>query len=207
MDMFSKATAEATDTTTKKSDKKIITVSDVKFDKNLQKLAQLKVQMDALTTQMDLVKSELNPMATDIFNKEYEKMGCYPESFLIVTKSGANGTWVPQDKYKKLTKDSFNFLMGKYGTEIVSDEIEFTLDKDLVQAHGKEISDLIQKSKLPKEVKDGLIKAKSTKAVIKGSISKALTFGKGLDSKHPVSVSEFIGDIEPTMYFLNPKLG
>lgn len=206
MNMFSKAISESTDTTTKKTNKKIIIVNDVKFDKKLQKLAQLKVQMDSLTVQMDLVKSELNPMATDIFNREYEKMGCYPESFMIVTKSGANSMWVPTDKYKKLTKDSFTFLMEKYGDEIVSDEIEFTLDKDLVQLHGSDISDLIQKSKLPKEVKDGLIKAKSTKSVKKGSISKALTFGKGLDKKCTVSVSEFIGDIEPTMYFLNPKL-
>ena len=202
--MFTAAAEEATESTTKKTDKKSFPINDPVFEKNLQKFNKLKAEIDSLTTQLDLVKGDLIPVCEGIFFKEYEKMGSCPESFNLVSKSGLQTLFVVQKKYGKLDKELFTELLTKYGPEIAEKTFEYTIDKDCLEEHGEAVSDAIQNSKkIPEDVKKKLIKAKAVMVVNKDSIDKGLTFGKGLSGK--VTLPEFFADIKPTRYPMAPK--
>lgn len=202
--LFSKAVEAGSTSSSKKSTKKVVSINNPVFDKNLQKYAELKTQIDALKTQMDLIESELKPSVIAIFNEEYQKDAAYPESFNILTKSGAGVMVVPSDRYTKLTDETFNSLVKKYGADIATKDVEYTLDKDLVNEYGDAISSAIENSrKIPAEVKLKLIKATTTLNVKKGTITKAFGIGKGLKGK--VQVSEFIEDIQPVFSLKNAK--
>lgn len=201
--MFEKKAKEASSSSTKKNEKKTIKVNDPKFDKTLQKFAELKAKMDALEAEMGLVKGELNPMGMELFVEEYEKTGAYPGSFNVETPSGASAMFIPTDKYKKLTNETFDFLSGKYDG-VVTDEIEFGLNPDVLNLPG--VGEKVEKAlikALGEEMTEKLITTSSTKRFIKGAIEKALTNGKGKSGK--VKVSEFMTDIQPTAYFKDPR--
>jgi len=204
--MFDKKAKIASDSSTTKSDTKVIVVNDPKFEKQLQKLAELKVQSDAIAAQMTLVKDELNPMGLKIFNEEYLKTGKYPGSFNVQTKSGASGMFTPVDKYTvKLTKETFAYLQDKYDG-LVDDDTEFGLNSDVLNQDG--VGEKVEKAlvkALGQQMTDLLITAKSVKKVKKGSIEKALTVGKGKSGK--VTIDEFWNDISPTHYFKDPRKG
>jgi hypothetical protein len=193
----------ASETNAKKTDKKTIIVNNPAFDKSLQKLAELKAKMDAIETQMNLVKEEINPMGMEIFNEEYQRTGVYPESFNVQSKSGATAMWIPTDKYKKLTKETFVFLDGKYN-DVVEDIIEYGLKADVLNRKG--VGEKVEKALIKaigEELTNELITAKSTKQVKKGTIEKALTVGKG--KKGNVTIGEFMSDIQPVAYFKDPR--
>ena len=203
MGMFKDKATKASGTSTKKTEKKTIVVNDLAFDKSLQKLAELKAKMDALEAQMNLVKEEINPMGMEIFEKEYKERGVYPESFNVQSKSGATAMFIPTDKYKKLTNETFTYLEGKYDG-IAEDVVVFTLKADVLNRKGvgEKVEAALVKA-LGKELVDELVDAKSTKQVSKGSIEKALTAGKGKNGK--VTISEFMSDIQPVAYFKDPR--
>jgi hypothetical protein len=193
----------ASETTTKKNEKKTIVINDTSFDKNLQKFAELKAQMDALEAQINLVKEDLKPVGMKILSEEYLKTGVFPGSFNVVSKSGATAMFIPQDKYKKLTKESFEYLDNKYN-DVVADVVEFSLNPDVLNRPG--VSEKFEKAlvkALGEELTTELLTAKSTKMVKKGTIERALTVGKGKSGK--VTIDDFWTDIEPTAFFKDPR--
>ena len=204
MGIFEKKAAEASETSTKKNEKRTIVVNDPKFDKILQKFAELKAKADAATAALNLVKDEITPMGMNIFNEEYQKTGVYPESFNVQSTSGATAMFIPTDKYTvKLTKETYAYLAEKYDG-LVEDNIEFGLNSDVLNREG--VGEKVEKALvkvLGKELTEELITSKSVKKVKKGSIEKAMTVGKGKKGK--VTIDEFWGDIQPTCYFKDPR--
>jgi len=199
MNIFDKATKESTPNSKKKTDKVIVKVTNSQFDKDLKRFAQLKAELDVVQSKLDMVEADFKPACVGVFNEQYKETGVYPESFIASSKSGASIMVVPTDRYIKPTEETFAELNEKYGGEITESVVEFTLDKNMVQKYGEEISKAITGSKLPDDVKKNLIKAKTTITVKKGSIQRAMTVGKG-------KVPEFIEDIRPVFQLKNPKL-
>jgi len=199
--MFNKAKESATKGSSKKNDKVIVKVEDPQFDKDLQRFAQLKAEMDALKSKLEIVEADFKPAFKKIFAEQYVKNGAYPESFIVTTKSGASAMIVPQDKYITPTEELFTELSEKYNGEVTEEITEYSLKDAYVQEYGDAISKAIQGAKgIPQEVKDDLISAKTIIRIKKGSITKAFTVGKG-------KVAEFISDINPVIFAKNPKLG
>jgi len=160
----------------------------------------LKAELDAVQAKLDMVEADFKPSCVSVFNEQYKEKGVYPESFIATSKSGASIMVVPTDRYIKPTEETFAELNEKYNGEITESVHEFTLDKELVQQYGEEISKAIQTANIPDDVKKNLIKAKTTITVKKGSIQRAMTVGKG-------NVAEFIEDIRPVFQLKNPKKG
>jgi hypothetical protein len=111
--------------------------------------------------------------------------------------------FIPTDKYKKLTKETFIYLTEKYDG-VAEDVIEYGLKADVLNRPG--VGEKVEKAlvkALGEELTEELITAKSTKQVKKGSIEKALTAGKGKNGK--ITISEFMSDIQPVAYFKDPR--
>lgn len=201
MNLFEEATKNSkTDGGKKKTDKVIVKVTSEQFDKDLQRFAELKAELDTVQAKLDMVEADFKPSCISLFNEQYKEKGVYPESFIATSKSGASIMIVPTDRYIKPTDETFAELNEKYNGEITETIHEFIMDKDLVQQYGNEISKAITKANIPDDVKKKLIVAKTTISVKKGSIQKAMTVGKG-------NISEFIEDIRPVFQLKNPKLG
>ena len=205
MGIFNNKADEALNSKKKTSTKKVIEVNDPKFDKNFQKLVELKIQSDSITAQMDLIKSEVNPVGLKLFCEEYEKIGECPESFIVQTKSGATGTFISVEKYPKLTNENYTNFSTKYEglveevcewgfSDLINDpEIAAKVEKALIKALGEEMTNkLITVSKAVKRIK-------------KGSMKKALTVGKGKSGK--VTIPQFVEDLSFTHYFKDPSKG
>jgi len=200
MNLFEKAKANATTGSKKKTEKVIVKVEDVQFDKDLKRYAELKAELDAIQAKLDMVEADFKPACIGVFNEQYKKNGAYPESFIATSVSGHQVMVVPTDRYIKPTDETFAELNEKYNGEITETVDEYTLDKDLVNEYGNKIAAAIEKAKdIPREVKDNLIKVKSIITVKKGSITKAFTVGKG-------NISEYISDIRPVFQLKNPKI-
>jgi hypothetical protein len=210
---FAKAKESATPSA-KKSDKKIIQITDKKFDSDLSLVAKLRTQMESLKTQLALAEGNLKTQCVGLFIEEYQKNGSYPGSFIIESLS-AKMMFVPMDGYKKLTPETFQYLNKKYGEgEVTAEVTKFSMDEKIIQDYGDVISEAIDKiptSKMSNEVKDKLFVIENNLIVKKGTIEKGLTIGKGVNSKGEVgkgkvSLSDFRDDVDNTNQLKNCEL-
>lgn len=210
---FTKA-KESSSSTAKKSDKKIVTITDKSFDADLTLVAQLRTQMNSLKTKLALAEGSLKTKCVKLFVEEYQKNSAYPGSFII---ESLNSTMmlVPTDGYKKLTPESFQYLNKKYGEgEVTSEVTKYVMDDKIIQEYGDVLSEAIDKiptSKMSNEVKDRLFVTENTLIVKKGTIEKALTIGKGVNSKGDVGkgkvgLTEFRDDVDNTIQMRDCEL-
>ena len=204
MSLFKNATKK--DSQPKKSDKPTVVINDKSLEKKFQDFMELKTKFDSYKAQLDLIKGELTPIGMNLFIELYQDKGIYPESFNVVAGT-MQSMFVPTDKYSKLSEEQFTFLTKKYGDDIVEKQTEYVMNTDLVNEYGDQISEAIEKSKkIPDEVKKNLIMIKESLSVAKGTIKMGLSIGKGLNKKKPVSLQEFMGDINPVCYFKEPTV-
>jgi hypothetical protein len=181
-----------------KAQKEIVKIDSIASD--LERLAQVQEQIDALTAEAKLLTETVKSESINAFVELYEKKGSYPGSFEIEAGT-ASMLFIPMDKYIGINEERAGELQAKYGEEIVEEQTTYTMDAALVEKYGEEISNLIMKSKKIEEAdKMKLIGATVKYAVKKGTIS-AIT-----DKFADFGVDEVVMDVKPVFSMKNVKI-
>jgi hypothetical protein len=200
MNLFATAAAKATDTKTKKNDKLNVHISGDEFDANLRSFAELKEQFDYVKTQLELVQGFVKDAAKDKYCELYIESGANPGSFIIRSDSDASFLFAPTDKYLSITEDKANELKEEYGDDVVTEDVKFSFNPELLAKYADVLSNLITKSnEISADDKAKLIVASKSFSVSKGTLNKAITNGKG-------NVKRFMEKIGTIFQMKSPKL-
>jgi len=186
--------------TAKKDDKPVINIAGDEFDVNLKAFVALSDQEKQVKTQLTMVKGYIKEVSLDKWFGLYKTTGKYPGSALVTSDSEASYLLAPSDRYLKLDEENAERLKGKYGDDIVTEDVEFAFNSQLLNKYAEVISNFIQTSTdISDDDKMKLIVANKSLSVTKGSIEKALTVGGG-------NVQDFLDDIQPIYALKTPKL-
>jgi len=181
-----------------KAQKEVVKIDSIASD--LERLAQVQEQIDALTAEAKLLTETVKSESINAFVELYEKKNSYPGSFEIEAGT-ASMLFIPMDKYITINEERAGELQAKYGEEIVEEQTTFTMDAALIEKYGEEISNLIMKSKKIEEAdKMKLISANVKYAVKKGTIS-VIT-----DKFADYGVDEVVMDVKPVFSMKNVKI-
>lgn len=181
-----------------KAQKEVVKIDSIASD--LERLAQVQEQIDALTAEAKLLTETVKSESITAFVDLYEKKNSYPGSFEIEAGK-ASMLFIPMDKYITINEERAGELSAKYGDEIVEEHTTYTMDASLIERYGEEISNLIMKSKkIAEEDKMKLIGATVKYSVRKGTIS-VIT-----DRFADYGVNEVIEDIKPVFSMKSVKL-
>lgn len=180
-----------------KAPKEVVKIDSIASD--LERLAQVQEQIDALTAEAKLLTETVKSESINAFVNLYEKKASYPGSFEIEA-GRASMLFIPMDKYITINEERASELASKYGEEMVEEQTIYTMDAALVEKYGEEISNLILKSKkISDEDKTKLIGANVKYTVRKGTIS-VIT-----DKFADFGVDEVVMDIKPVFSMKNVK--
>lgn len=181
-----------------KAQKEVVKIDSIASD--LERLAQVQEQIDALTAEAKLLTETVKTESINAFVDLYEKKASYPGSFEIEAGK-ASMLFIPMDKYITINEERAAELSSKYGIDMVEEQTTYTMDAALVEKYGEEISNLIMKSKkISDEDKLKLIGANVKYAVKKGTIS-VIT-----DKFSDFGVDEVVMDIKPVFSMKNVKI-
>ena len=200
--LFDKAKKAAPSKTTKAKEQKVrLTVEDVNFFTNVQKLEELQDQMKTAKAKADMISDEIRDLAKEAWLKQYETTGKNPESVMVVQENGedvAQLMFVPTDKYISITEDRAEELRETYGDEIVTEDTTFGFDATMIEKYGEILSRLIEEStEIDEKDKEKIITAKTTYAVAKGTIDKFTEYG---------NVNEVMDAVKPVVALKNVEI-
>jgi len=161
----------------------------------LERLAEVQAQIDALTAEAKILTDSVKNTAVDAFLDLYEKGRKFPGSFNF--ESGkASMMFIPVDRYIKIDQVRSEELAEKYGSDIIDEKTTYTMNSELVDKYGEVISDLIIKcKKIDDADKAKLIAASTEYMVAKGTISSLENFSQ--------KKAEILEDIKPVFMMKN----
>lgn len=161
---------------------------DKEFDTNLNKLSKLLKEKKTIETEIKNLEVVVKSQGIKSFLTIFKKIKSNPKSFWLETTSGAKAMLIPSDAYRKIDKVAFTSLNLTYGKGTAIEEFEYSIDPKLFKKYGKELLDLINKSKTIKEEdKPNLIKKETVYSVAKGAIDKVLEMKKPLNYLEDIS--------------------
>jgi len=200
--LFQKAKKVAPAKTSKAKEQKVrLTVEDVNFFSNVQKLEELQDQMKTAKAKADMISDEIRDVAKDAWLNQYQTTGKNPESVMICQENGediAQLMFVPTDKYITITPERAEELQETYGEEIVEEETTFSFDATMIEKYGEILSRLIEESDEIKDSdKEKIIKATTKYSVAKGTIDKFVTYG---------DVNEVMEAVKPVVALKNVEI-
>lgn len=190
-----------------KAAKEEVLINEPSFHLSLTRLAELKVQQDALATESSILAAQVRERSITEFANLYNENGKYPGSFTIRATGmkklpSASLMFLPTDKYIKIDEDRYNELSNEFGEEMVTEKTTYIMDGALIEKYGEVISDLITKCKaISDEDKGKLISAVTSYEVAKGTISelKNAKFAK-------YRVAHMLEEIKPVYQMKNVKV-
>jgi hypothetical protein len=200
--LFEKAKKSAPVKPSKGKEEKVrLTVEDVNFFTNVQKLEELQDQMKVAKAKADMISDEIRDIAKTAWLNQYDKTGKNPESVMICQENGedvAQLMFVPTDKYITITQERAEELQETYGEEIVEEETTFSFDATMIEKYGEILSRLIEESDEIKDAdKEKIIKATTKYSVAKGTIDKFATYG---------DVNEVMEAVKPVVALKNVEI-
>lgn len=190
IDLFAKAKKESV---SKKADKhEIITIS-AKFEKNLERMAEIDAKMAEMEAERALLDGDVREAAKVGMIGLYNQKNSFPGT-LKVEAGTRSFLFITSDKYIKIDEEGATNLTKKYGEEIVTEKTSYTLNAAMVEKYGAVLSELILNSKkITPEDKIKIIEPPvTTWSIAKGTIEKlrSVNFAK-------FNLSEIIEDIRP----------
>ena len=204
--LFAKAKEKNVGKATKAAKEEVL-INEPQFHLTLTRLAELKVQQDALDAESSILAAQVKERSITEFAKLYNENGKYPGSFMIRASgmkkvATASLMFLPTDKYIKIDEDRYNELAKEFGPEMVTEKTTYIMDSELIEKHGEVLSDLINKCKsFSEDDKAKLIKAVTSYEVAKGTISelKNAKFAK-------YGVETMLTEIKPVYQMKNIKV-
>lgn len=177
-------------------DKTIVIVDNKKVSDAIKAYEKAKKDVATATAAKTEAESIIKPYANKLWLSDVEKTGRKPESFILSSKSHMDSLlYIVSDAYKTIDKDRYDYLVDTYGKDIVSDNSVYTMDNEMIQKYGAQISAAIMGAKgIPAEDKAVIIQKIEKYSVAKGTIEKLKDFAAAAKS----SVSVIFSEILPT---------
>lgn len=218
------ATAAVKKTAKAAEDKEIVIVEDKEVSKALSDYENAKVMIDKYTAIKAEAEGILKPHANELWVAKIESTGKKPDSFIISNKEtivkklklvevDANDKivnvireasetkvqdsllYIVADSYKMIDQERYEYLSETYGEDIVSDNSVYTMDNDMIQKYGAEISAAIMGAKgIPADDKAKIIQKIEKYSVAKGTIERLKEIAKAAKT----SVAAIFAEVIPT---------
>lgn len=195
-------------TTTTKSDKIEVQITDKVFHSDLTRLAILNIEIARLSAESDILKDTVRERSITEFQKLYHEEGKYPGTINIISslknEDDASLQFISADRYIKIDEDRSEELVDMYGENIVTEETIFTMDSKLIAKHGELLSKLIEDSDIPEHEAAKLITAVTKHSIAKGTIKEITNY---TSKKNTLSeITNIIEDIQPVYSIRNVKI-
>jgi hypothetical protein len=199
VNLFTKAVAKPT--ASKKNEKLTIVMDKDRlgtkaaaknFSDKLAEFNALSETLDNMQTEYEQLRADILNDGKYVYHKEFSRTKSNPGSFIMQAETNEKVMLVPMGKYKTLQEEHYNYLVDKYGTTIANQTDEYTLDSEVIEKYGAQISDAIVNSDLPAIIKDAFFNgiSKKTKwAVAKDAMDNAFKLA-------PSAIGEFIEDVQ-----------
>jgi len=202
MALFAKAKKTGTKKTAKKDDKIIIDVEGKEFAEKLEKFANLKSQIDDLTSELNMAKEIVKEVGTEEYVKLITSKKTNTGSFIIASETGGRVMVAPTKKYIKIDEEGAETLQETYGDDIVSENTVYAFNTKILMKNMDVIEKLIEESEEISDAdKESLIEAKVTYSVEKDALDKVYTLAKETET----DVLEVIEDLQPVVMLKNAK--
>lgn len=164
-----------------KDDKTRIRVEDPKFFENVKKLEELNDVLKKTKASADMISDEIRDISKNEWIDLYQTTGRNPGSVMIECPNGldmAQLMFVPSDRYITVNKQRAEELQEQYGADIITENIAYGIDQEMVDKYGEILSELIENcSLIPERDRERLITAKPTYSIAKGTIDKLPSYG------------------------------
>lgn len=194
VDLFATATTVKTSKTAKSDDKLMIEVKDVDVVNAITEYEEAKEAKKNAEAKMKKAESIIKPHANKEWFTILDKTKKRPDSFILSNKDKGI-LYIVMDSYKKLDEERAQYLTETYGEEIVETSHEYTMNLEMVQKYGKEISAAIMGCKgIPDDDKRQIIERVTTYSVKKGTIENLIDLAK----KAKTTVQTLFAEIMPT---------
>jgi len=199
--LFNKAKTTSTKTSAKKDERVRINLNDKDFFAKVYKLEILQDRMKSDKSQSDMLSDEIKEISKEEWVRLYEKTGKNPGSIFIesiVNEQVASVLYVPSDKYITVSPDKAEFLVEKYGEDIIEEKTTFSFDNDMIEKYGEVLSNLIMScDDISDSDKEKIIKASTSFSISKGTIDKMKFFGP---------IGEIMDEIKPVVSLKNVEV-
>ena len=205
--LFNKAKKSATPKTAKAKDEKVrVKVADSDFFDKIKRLQDLQENMKRDKAEADMISDEVKEIGKVEWSKVYDKTSKNPGSIMLESKSGldlAQTMFVPTDKYITINEDRANYLVEKFGEDVVEEKTSFSFDNEMVDKYGEILSQLIEASdEIDEDDKEKIIKAVTSYSVAKGTIDKLKLMSQNTET-HIVDIGE---EITPVIALKNVEV-
>lgn len=165
------ATTKTKETKSKSTHK----VFKTELSDKIQKFAQLKAQIDALTGELKMIEGDIKTQGKDIFLSEYEKNKCTPENFKMEDETGNTCLFICMDKYTSVDENKAE-LLREY-EDILDENVTYKFNTELVEKYGSVLSEMIMNCMgIDDSDKPNLISGEKTYSVKKGSIDRLMKY-------------------------------
>ena len=202
MALFAKAKKTGTKKTAKKDDKIIIDVEGKEFAEKLEKFANLKSQIDDLTSELNMAKEIVKEVGTEEYVKLITSKKTNTGSFIIASETGGRVMVAPTKKYIKIDEEGAETLQETYGDDIVSENTVYAFNTKILMKNMDVIEKLIEESEEISDAdKESLIEAKVTYSIEKDSLDKVYTLAKESGN----DIADVIDDLQPIIMLKNAK--
>jgi hypothetical protein len=194
INLFASATKKVAKSAAK--DDKVVVIFKGEVSDAIKKYEDAKKAKAEAEAAMAQAESIIKPEAQAKFLEEYNKTGKRTESFILSGTGHDNSLlYITMDAYKKIDEERYNYLADTYGDDVVEDNSEYIMDKEMIQKYGAQISEAIMKAKnIPQDVKLKIIKKVENFSVAKGTINKMVEIAK----KAKTTISALFEEIMPT---------
>jgi hypothetical protein len=189
IDLFAKAKKESV---SKKAEKHEILTISAKFEKNLERMAEIDEKMAEMEAERALLDGDVREAAKTGMIDLYNQKNSFPGT-LKVEAGSRSFLFITSDKYIKIDEEGANNLTKKYGDDVVTEKTLFTLNPAMVEKYAPVLSDLIMNSKKIADAdKVKIIENTTSWTVAKGTIEKlrSINFAK-------FNLTQIIEDIRP----------
>lgn len=183
-------------TKTKRDDKRTVAIPDL--NATLSRLVEVDSALAELKAERAALDATIKDESLDAMVELYDSTGKFPGT-LVINTGGAEVLFITADRYKKIDEDSADALVEKYGTDIVTEDVTYAFNTDVLMRNMDVINELIVKSKKISEAdKENLIDKVVNYSVAKGTISNLKDYAD--------DIHEVIDDISPVLSLKNPKV-
>ena len=197
--LFSKARAKASTTTSKAKDEKIrVEVDNVGFFDMVKEYEQLNDTLKSAQAKADMIHGQLKDIGKEQWIKLYSDTRRNPGSFFVeqrIMDETAHFMFIPTDKYLTVSESRAEELRDLYGEDIVTEETTFEFDSTMIEKYGDVLARLIEEcDEIDERDKEKIVKAKVKIGVTKGTIDKMDKYG---------DVEMVVEDVKPVITLKN----
>ena len=166
------ATSTKVKEATKKNDKKVFKAD---LSDKVQKFAELKAKIDALTGELKMIEGDIKAKGKELFLSQYKADKRTPENFKIQDETGNSCMFIMTDKYTMVDENKAEIL--KNYDNLLNESVTYKFNSELIDKYGEVISELICGCGLiSEEDKANLITGEKTFSVQKGSIDRLMQY-------------------------------